>query len=214
MRGQTNRPWLTAGGIATPIQHGPDKALKLDLYMPRHGNVRVAYRGLESDRSPPCDLSGKAVEPVIVKATAIPNAEPLALESRIRKVTGKTPLYRTSCTLKTASFQSPAVAFVQLEILPPAAETADAPATRKPKDRIRLEISKRTLNKDGKATLFWLLTDEQGNERLEAIAQRLGLFDRDDDPANEALAEIFCAIRSGADSPLLTEPLEEDDNDE
>lgn len=214
MRGQTNRPWLTAGGIATPIQHGPDKALKLDLYMPRHGNVKVTGRGLDSDRTPMCDLKGNAAEPVIAQASAIPAAEPLAAHvSRIREVFGPTPLYRTTCTISLADFLPPAAAFVQFEIMQPVAETADAPATKKPEDRIVLEIPRRALSKVGKPMMFWLLTRGQANNRIEAIARKHGLFDRDDDAANDALVKLVFDILSGADGPLLTESLE-DDNDE
>jgi len=193
---------------------GPYKALKLDLYLPQPGNVKVAYRGLDSHRSPPCDLKGKAVEPVIVMATEMPNAKPLALESRIRKVLGKTPLYRTSCTLAIPNFQSAALAFVQLEIEQTVAETPGAPASKKPEDRIILEIPKRTLGKVGSPNLRWLLTRENANARIEEIARKYGLFYRDDDATNDALVNLIYAILSGADSPLLTEPIEEDDNDE
>lgn len=201
--------WLTGTLITTPIQHGPDKALKLELYMPRHGNVRVTGRGLDSDRTPMSDLKGKAAEPVIALADAMPAAEPLAHESRIPEILGPTPLYRTTCTLAIPSVLLPAWAFFQLEV----AETADSSASKSPEDRIILEIPKRALSKIDKPALFWLLTRKQANDRIESIARKHGLFNRDDDATNDALVKLVFDILSGVDSPLLTESLE-DDNDE
>ena len=203
----------TGAVIVIPVQIGPDKALKLDIFLPSQGNVKVTDRGLDSDRTPPCDLNGKAIEPGIVVATAMPEAEPLELESRIQEVI-ETPLYRTTCVLAVPNFMSSGVEFVQFEFEQSDAKAADNTAMKKPEDRIRLEISKRTLNKVGKPILYWLLTDEQGNDRLETIARKHGLFDRDDDATNETLVKIFCAIRSGADTPLLTEPIEEEDDED
>ena len=43
---------LTGAMIVTPDQKGPDKALKLDFFMPHPGDVTASTQILDSQRSP------------------------------------------------------------------------------------------------------------------------------------------------------------------
>ncbi len=206
--------WIKGAMILALVQEGPDKVLMLNVYMPHAGDVTVTIQVLDSQRSPLCDLNGVAVKPVRVVATATDVTASPALERRVREVIGDIPLHRTACTLSIPGWLSPAASFLQIEVEQPTGNVdAELLTVKKPEDRICLEIPKRTLSKVGCSTLHFLSTRKQANYRIEQIARKYGLFKRNDDATNEALVNLVFAFLSGADSPLITEHLEDEDDE-
>ena len=191
-------PWLAGGLAVQAVSMGSGIRVKLKLMLRKRetrtvaswlvGGRRLPFR----DEEPFCLSS---LQP-IAKTGAVRGSD------RLRELIGDVPLhgYSTEFTLPKAALKdcmSIWIAFVRDD-------------NDRSHDTIRLEIAKHDLKPSSDGMFRLLLTYHDRNERLEQLADHYGLCR----PEEEAtLTGLLLAIHSGKDTALLTEELDDDEDE-
>lgn len=214
MNPNSSRPKLTGAMIATTFERGPAKRQKLELLLPDKKEVAVAVTLMKHRFELPLEGQTSPLQIEPVTTTTCSQIGSSKLHNRVHELFGDKALHPHVCEIIIPESAFPEFAYIGFDIRQLDGSAVALPSFTKEErrlpDTIHLEVhrNKFKFRKLGTPTLLLLLTRKQASERLVSIAQKYGLFDRDDEASHNMLGNLLFTVISGDDGPALTESLE------
>lgn len=215
------KKWLSGAAQFTVTEQATKIILTVILWLREPDTVDVQVCLLDRHRfEPRSPVGSRKGRPAQTAKVDVATPAIRKCDGQVLRGLGGDRLFRGVCRLEFPKLALQKSSYLGFEIQRRGSPQSPAPArsvdrVNGKRDEIYLEIGKKQLDmgrQKAPLPLRWLLTHRGANSRFMAIAEKLGLFDLDDETATDALTNLLLAVYSGDDGPLLTEFLE--DNDE
>lgn len=207
------RPWILGNMDLAIVKVADKKQAKVIIRMPQACESTVAitlqdqhgYEAGAAERQ-----TGLTVLPVVtIFADVFATSR---RDAMVRQTLGCNEIYRGEATIPISPSDLAATPVLKIEIAarftPFGKLGGSAECCEK---RITIDVSLRQMlsNRQEGWTTFWLMTRENASARLDEVAEKYGLYRRQGDDVSTTLVKLVRVIRSGLDSPVITERLVE-----